>query len=369
MSNPEQNPETTSSTPETQPENWQPEKRKGKGIIILLLTVLGVLAALYAWQLPPFKRNQVSTNNAYVRGQTTLISPRVGGYVKEVLVSDFSQVKQGDPLVRIDDAPYLARVAQAKANLSAQQAQLGKVGHTRTSANANAKARETAIHHAEVQLNIARTNFNRLNSVKNSAGIATREYEQAQAALEQAQAAYVAAQAQYTVAQQDILNVENGKDGANAAVAGAQATLDLAQQELDHTTIYAPADGKLGEIAVKKGQLVSAGTQLMFIVPPKRWIIANFKEADTANIRIGQTATVRVDALGGRAFQGKVSEIAPATAAEFSVIRADSGTGNFVKIAQRIAVKIELDPKQPELERLSPGMSVEAEVQTESPKL
>lgn len=347
-----------------QPQNWQPPKRRGSTVLFALCIAAGTAAALYAWNLPPFKGSTVSTDNAYVRGQTTLVSPRVGGYVTEVLVRDFQQVKKGDPLVRIDDQPYLARVAQAEANLAAQNAQLGKVGQNRTSAQANRQARQTALRNAEIQLTIARTTMSRMNSVKNSQGIAKHEYDQARAALEQAEAAHAAAQAQYTVARQDILGVQTGKQSADAAVEGARAALDLAKQDLAHTVIYAPADGRLGEVAVKTGQLVSAGTQMMFVVPPKHWIIANFTEADTANIRIGQSAEIKVDALAGKTFSGRVSEIAPATAAEFSVIRADGGTGNFVKIAQRIPVKIELDAGQQESARLAPGMSVEAAVDT-----
>ena len=104
----------------------------------------------------------------------------------------------------------------------------------------------------------------------------------------------------------------------------------------------------------------------MFIVPPKRWIIANFKENDTAHIKVGQSASISVDALGGKKCKGRVSEIAPATSAEFSDIRADRGTGNFVKIAQRIPIKIELDNNQKEVDRLTPGMSVEADINTSS---
>nr|UOP05364.1 HlyD family secretion protein [Conchiformibius kuhniae] len=253
----------------------------------------------------------MSTDNAYVRGQTTLISPRVGGYVSEVLVNDFARVEKGQPLVRIDDAPYAAKVAQAEANLAAQNANLGKMSHSRTSADAGAKARESAIRNAETQLRLAQANMKRLNSVKGSEGIAQREYEQAQSALEQAQAAYTQAQAMYTVAQQDVLSVENGREGLTAAADAARATVDLAKQELAHTVVYAPVSGRLGEVAVKQGQLVSAGSQLMFVVPDRRWIIANFKEADTAAIRTGQKASVAVDALGGKRFSGKVSEIAP----------------------------------------------------------
>lgn len=151
---------------------------------------------------------------------------------------------------------------------------------------------------------------------------------------------------------------------AQAGIANAQALLDLAKQDLGHTVIYAPASGKLGEVSVKQGQLVSAGTQLMSVVPPERWIIANIKETDMANVKIGQSASVSIDALGGKAFSGKVAEISPATASEFSLIKADSGTGNFVKIAQRIAVKIVFDAGQQDLERLAPGMSAEVNIAT-----
>lgn len=354
---------TNSTTPNlSSSDNWQPPQRKLRLMLAVLCLIAAVLIALYAWQLPPFKSHTVSTNNAYIRGQTTLISPRVSGYVTEVWVQDFAQVKKGDALVKIDDEPYRAKVAQAQANLAAQTMQLSKVQQGRTSADANIQARKKAMQTAASTLKLAQINMQRLNNVKGSDGIAKREYDQAVAQLEQAQAAYEGAKAQYTVAQQDRLGVDSSGQGANAAVEGAKATLNLAEQELAHTIIYAPDDGKLGEIAVKKGQLVSAGSQLMFLVPPKHWVIANFKETDTAHIRIGQTATIKVDALDKQVFHGKVSQIAPATAAEFSMIRADSGTGNFVKIPQRIAVKIELDEKQESLSRLAPGMSVEASV-------
>lgn len=166
------------------------------------------------------------------------------------------------------------------------------------------------------------------------------------------------------MAQQNIINTGVGREGAQAGLANAQALLDLAKQDLGHTVIYAPASGKLGEVSVKQGQLVSAGTQLMSVVPPERWIIANIKETDMANVKIGQSASVSIDALGGKAFSGKVAEISPATASEFSLIKADSGTGNFVKIAQRIAVKIVFDAGQQDLERLAPGMSAEVNIAT-----
>ncbi|MDO5091565.1 MAG: HlyD family secretion protein [Cardiobacteriaceae bacterium] len=360
---------TPDATPDLPPEpardGWHPPKRSLLGTLLFIIAlVAGILAVLYAWGLPPFTTTLVHTNNAYVRGHTTPISPKVSGYVKEVLVSDFADVKAGQALVRIDDAPYAARVAQAEAGLAGQESGRDKIGQSRVSAQAGVDARQTAIQLAETQRAHAAAQLARLNSVRGSAGIAQREIDQAQSALEQAEAALAQAKAQHTVAEQDILGVESGKAGVEAAIDSARAMLALARIDLDNTTVYAPADGKLGEISVKAGQFVAAGSQLMHLVPPERWIIANFKEADTANIQHGQPATIRVDALPGHTFHGSVSDIAPASTAEFSLIRADSGNGNFVKIAQRIAVKIRLDDGQPDADRLLPGMSVEAHIDT-----
>lgn len=345
--------------------HWKPERKKSHVVIFIASLCISILAILYIWRLPPFSGAVVYTNNAYVRGETTLISTRVGGYVTQVLVEDFDTVKQGDPLVQIDNEPYLAKVAQAQANLTAQQAQRDKVTQGKVSATASVDARKRTVDSAKLQLDLAKQNMQRIEKVKHSGAIAQREYDQAKSALDQAQMAYTGAQAQYTAAQQELLGVDTGNESVQAAIAGAKAMLDLAKQEFEHTVIYAPVAGRLGEVSVKKGQLVGVGTQLMFIVPPKRWVIANFKETDIKNMRIGQSARVNVDALGGKTFKGRVMDIAPATNAEFSVIKADGGNGNFIKIAQRIAVKVELLEDEDQLSLLAPGMSVEVRVDTQ----
>ena len=233
----------------------------------------------------------------------------------------------------------------------------------KASALAVSKANQAAIDNARAQLDRARREWQRIQAVSADA-VSQSSRDAAQTAVKQAEAGLKQAQEQYAVAQQNIINTGVGREGAQAGIANAQALLDLAKQDLGHTVIYAPASGKLGEVSVKQGQLVSAGTQLMSVVPPERWIIANIKETDMANVKIGQSASVSIDALGGKAFSGKVAEISPATASEFSLIKADSGTGNFVKIAQRIAVKIVFDAGQQDLERLAPGMSAEVNIAT-----
>ena len=153
-----------------------------------------------------------------------------------------------------------------------------------------------------------------------------------------------------------------GRGGLSAAVEGARAQLGAAKLDLGYTIVKAPEDGQLSEVGVRVGQYVTAGTQLMFLVPRDKWVTANFKEAQTRKMAAGQRATFRVDALGTHEFTGTVESLAPATGSEFSVIRPDNATGNFVKVAQRIAVRIRIDPGQPLIERLRPGMSVVARV-------
>ena len=357
---PESTPPPQPETPQ-EPAQWQPEKHRFDSIGILVATVAGVLLALYAFRLPPFGLGEVYTNNAYVRGNITVVSPRVSGYVQNVLVRDFDTVKAGQPLVEIDRAPYLSKVEQAKAGILAQQAALDKTKQDRASAQSAAKAGQAAIANAQAVLDRANREWKRIKGVSNDA-ISQSSRDAAQIAVKQAEAALTQAKEQYAIAQQNILNAGVGREGA--AIDNAKAMLALAEQELGHTTVYAPADGLLGEVAVKKGQLVSAGTQLMSVVPAARWIVANIKETDMKNIRSGQQADITVDALGGAHFSGSISEIAPATASEFSIIKADSGTGNFVKIAQRIVVKIELHPGQTDLHKLAPGMSVEVRIGT-----
>ena len=155
-----------------------------------------------------------------------------------------------------------------------------------------------------------------------------------------------------------------GRDSLAAAVENAQAAVRLAQIDLANTRIVAPRDGRLGEISVRQGQQVAVGNQLTALVPDALWVNANFKESQLTDIRPGQPVELSVDALGGQKLTGRVEQIAPATGSEFSVIRPDNATGNFTKVAQRIPVRIAIDPDQPLASRLSPGMSVVAKIDT-----
>ena len=348
-------------------DNWHPPKKtRLKSAVLIAIGLVAISLVLYAWKLPPFQSAVVSTDNAYVRGQTTVISPQVTGYVTRVYVQDFEDVAAGTPLVQIDPRIYQQKVEQAHAQVLAAESNLNNNQQSLTSNQSTVIARNASIANAEAMLKKAQADMARVQELVGLGSLSPREGDQARAALQQAQAAVAEAHAQKAVAEQGVKSTHVGKQGLQAAVAQAQAQEQLAQIDLNNTTIKAPQQGRLSEISVKQGQLVNAGTQLMYLVPKHVWVVANFKETQTANIKVGQAATVRVDALGGAELRGKVERIAPAAGSEFSVIRPDNATGNFVKVAQRIAVRIQIDPNQELATRLSPGMSVEASVDTGS---
>jgi multidrug resistance efflux pump len=317
-----------------------------------------------AWRLPPFATAMQSTDNAYVRGRTTVISPQVSGYVARVLVRDFDTVRAGQPLVAIDDRIYRQRIGQAQAQVAASEATFANAAQAARSRAASLAAQDAAVQNAGAQLMRAQADMARVNDLVQDGSVSLRERDQTLASLRQAQAQLRQAQAAREIARQDVRTVEVGRGGQQAGVEGAQASRRLAEIDLANTIVRAPETGRLSEVGVRSGQYVTAGTQLMFLVPPETWVIANFKEAQTARMAVGQPASFTVDALGYARLTGRVERISPAAGSEFAVLKSDNATGNFTKVAQRIAVRIRVDPGQPLADRLRPGMSVEARVDT-----
>jgi multidrug resistance efflux pump len=360
-------PVETPETPQERSRGWAPPERGWRvTLLIVALAVAGALVVLYAWDLPPFSRAVQTTDNAYVRGQTTVISPQVNGYVREVLVQDYQQVRQGEVLVRIDDRIYQQRLEQARAGVATQAANLENWSQSRRSSAASVEAQAAAVSNAAAQVTRSRADLARIEELAVDRSVSLRERDQAVATLRQAEAALRQAQAQRTIAEEQVRSVMVGRGGLEAGVESARAAQHLAEIDVANTVITAPRDGSVSDVGVRVGQYVTAGSQLLFLVPSTVWVTANFKEAQTAQMAPGQAATVKVDALGGATLRGHVARLAPAAGNEFSVIRPDNATGNFIKVPQRISVRIDLDPKQPAVARLRPGMSVEASVDTSS---
>ena len=344
---------------------WRPPPLSGPTtVVVLIIAVIGIVAVLAAWGLPPFSSNIQTTDNAYVRGTTTVISPQVSGYVTAVLVRDFDNVTAGQVLVQVDDRIYRQRVEQAKAQVAAQLATLSNSAQAARSREAGVQAQAAAIANARAQLVRAQADMRRVEDLVSDGSVSQRERDQTRAALHQAEAAVRQAEAARDIAQQDVRTVAVGRGGLEAGVEGAQASLRLAEIDLANTAIRAPEAGRLSEIGVRQGQYVTAGTQLMFLVPPQIWVIANFKEAQTARMAPGQPASFTVDGLANARLTGRVEQMSPAAGSEFAVLKSDNATGNFTKVPQRIAVRIAIGPNQPLAARLRPGMSVQARVDT-----
>jgi multidrug resistance efflux pump len=330
--------------------------------LIIVAGAAALLAVLYAWKLPPFDTGAQITDNAYVRGRTTVVAPQVSGYVVAVEARDYARVEGGKVLVRIDDRQYRAKVEQATAALEAQNAALANLTQAHASKVAALQGQVAAVLSARAQLLRARTDLGRVDDLVTDGSVSQRERDQLRAGLAQAEAQVLQSQAAQEIARQDVRTVEVNREGVKAQIDAAAAQLRSARIDLENTEIHAPEKGQLGEVGVRLGQYVTNGTQLLQLVPADRWVIANYKETQTAGMRPGMAAWVTVDALGGKRFKGRIGEMAPATGAEFSVVKPDNGTGNFVKIPQRIGVRIVIDADQPGIQDLLPGMSVEAHV-------
>ncbi len=204
----------------------------------------------------------------------------------------------------------------------------------------------------------------RVDDLVGDGSVSIRERDQTLAALRQAEAGVREADASGEIARQGVKTVEVGRGTLEAQVEAARAQLRQAEIDLHYTVIRAPEDGQLGQVGVHLGQFVTNGSQLFSLVPADRWIIANYKEAQTAHMAVGQPVRFTVDALGGARLTGRVDRIAPATGAVFSILPPDNATGNFIKIPQRIGIRIAVDRGQPLAQRLRPGMSVETSVDT-----
>ncbi|MGL3606635.1 HlyD family secretion protein [Rhizobium sp. G187] len=331
---------------------------KPAAILTLLAGLVGISLVLYAWRLPPFTSSIETTDNAYVRGAVTMMSPQVSGYVVDVPVKDYQAVEEGQVLARIDDRIFRQKQAQAEAALATQKAALDNSRQQETAAKARIASSEAAVDAADADLEQAVLQSSRQDSLIRSGVATTSAQEQAHATLDRARAAMAQAKAAVEVSRQDLQTIIVNRGSLEAAVANAEAAVELARIDLANTEIRAPRKGTLGEVGVRVGQYVATGTQMMAVVPQEVWIIANFKETQLSGMAVGQPVDIVVDALDRRVLKGKLERFSPATGSEFAVIKADNATGNFVKIAQRVGVRISVDPSDEAAARLAPGMSV-----------
>jgi multidrug resistance efflux pump len=275
-----------------------------------------------------------------------------------VAVQDYHQVKEGQLLARIDDRIFAQKLDQAKATLASEQAALDNSAQQQRAAEARIASSQAQLDSATAVSHQAQADWARIDPLARRGVMSKSDADQSESAKQQAQSLELQAKAALEVSRQDLETIKVSRGSLEAAVAGAEAAVKLAEIDLANTRILAPRDGTLGEVGVKLGQYVTAGTQLMAIVPPDVWVIANFKETQLTNITLGQPVSFTVDALDRRRMTGHVEAFAPAAGSEFSIIRPDNATGNFTKVAQRISVRIAIDSDQELAKQLVPGMSV-----------
>ncbi|MBQ5087089.1 HlyD family secretion protein [Klebsiella pneumoniae] len=300
---------------------------------ILVLAALGAAAlaaasyGAYWWHTGRFMQ---TTDDAYVGGDISAISSKVSGYIQQLAVQDNMAVKKGDLLIRIDDRDYRAATAA-----------------TEKLANDN----------------------RRYNALAASSAISAQIRDNASADYRRAHAEQEKAKADKTVAERQLAVLDARHQQILAALAQAQANLEMARLNLSYTDIRAPFDGVIGNRRAWSGSFVSSGTQLLSLVPAHGlWIDANFKENQLAHMRAGQPATIVADVLPNHTFKGHVASLAPATGSRFSILPAENATGNFTKIVQRVPVRIALEGDGAKLDVLRPGLSVIVTVNEKSPR-
>lgn len=333
-------------------------------ILMLLVFLAGVATILWVWQLPPFHSTIEQTDNSYIRGNSTVLSSQINGYVDKVLVKDFDEVKEGQLLLRINTANYNQQIVQAESGVTQAQTNLANQRQVIEQRKADIKVAQTKVQQAMTQYDLSQKQLQRLLGLVGIGAVSQAEVDTARANVKNNEAAVNQAKANLDATLQALKTAEVAQVGLQAQINSANAQVNQAKTLKNYSEVAAPIAGQLGQVSVRSGQYVSTGTQLVYIIPKDIWVIANFKETQMQNIHIGQPATITVDALGGKSFTGHVKNIAPATGSEFSVIKSDNATGNFTKVVQRISVRIDIDPNQPEAGQLRPGMSVITKIDT-----
>ncbi|WP_285314850.1 HlyD family secretion protein [Stenotrophomonas maltophilia] len=335
-------------------------------VVMVVVALLGIALILRAWHLWPFTSSVMVTDNAYVRGQITVMAPQVNGYVTEVLVKDFQHVTQGEPLLRIDDRIYAQRVAQAQATLDSARAALANSDQSQAQNRAQIASARATLSAGQAELQRSRNETKRYEELAAQQLVSINDRDKFRTAQASAQASVQQSQAQIRIAEETLVSTQVARKSLEAQVESAQAQLELARIDLANTVIHAPRDGQISEASVRVGQYVAAGSQLLFLVPDTLWVVANYKEGQTWGMAIDQPATFSVDAFQGQVLRGRVQEIAPATGSEFSVLRPDNASGNFTKVVQRLPVRISINKGQKLAAQLRPGMSVIVRVDTRS---
>lgn len=338
------------------------KKRAIPNFFILLILAIGI-----SWVFGRFIHlgSVEFTDNAQVKQHLTPVNTRVQGFIKKICFEEYRQVKKGDTLVIIDDTEYRLKVAQAEADLQSALAGKTAMYTTINTTQNNILVTDAAIREQEVRLKNAEADFKRYQGLLKEEAVTPQQFDRVKTDYEATQARYeqLLRQKESTslVKQEQTQRLDQNE----SSIKLAEAALNLARLNLSYTVILATADGMTGRKEIHEGELVQPGQTLVTLVDgTEKWVIANYKETQTTNMREGLLVDIKVDAIPGVKFEGRISSISDATGSSYSLIPQDNSAGNFVKVEQRIPIRIEFteNNRKEDLQRLRAGMNVECSV-------
>jgi membrane fusion protein, multidrug efflux system len=353
--------------------------------ILVIGSVIGALGLFFGIRYWMYASTHEDTDDAYVAGYTHQIASRVTGTVEQVLVDDNWHVTAGQPLLKLDPRDYQVAVERDRAQVNQSIAQESQAKAALEQANADLLQRQAQIDQAQAQVvqaqanfDIAQINYNRDNSLyrKDLKAVAKEQVDTthsssqaAQGALDAAKATLEASKAQFAAAQAAVDSARAQVENAHATVAVNQAALHDAELQLSYCTIVAPVSGRIAEKTVQTGNRVSVGQALMAVVEDNVWIVANLKETQLERVRVGQPVEIKIDALPHSRLKGRVDSLQPGTGSNFALLPPDNATGNFIKIVQRVPVKILFDPESIKAvrDKIVPGLSTEPSIAVTQP--
>jgi len=341
------------------------EKKKKSKIVPIILGIILLVGAVYGVREYIYRSKHEDTNDAQIDADISPVVARVGGYVDSILFEENQHVNAGQFLVKLDDRDYAIRLEQAlaaqrgaSANINVSQAQITATAANISTARANVEA-------ARVRVWQANQDYKRYANLIQDGSITQQQFDQVRAQRDAAQAAYQAAQGQFHAAQQQVGTTRSQLAATTTGVDQRQADVDFAKLQLSYTTLKAPVSGIVSKKNIQKGQLVQPGQSLFAIVNDNSlYITANFKETQLEHLQAGLPVEVHVDAFPDAQVAGEIYNFSPATGAKFSLLPPDNASGNFVKVVQRVPVKIKIKTSPELMQKLRPGMSVEVSVRT-----
>ncbi|MGE5159536.1 MAG: HlyD family efflux transporter periplasmic adaptor subunit [Gemmatimonas sp.] len=360
-------PATDRPAPASQDSGPAPAKRSGRRKLILtgIVTLLAIAVAAFATYYMLVGRFYISTDDAYVRANNTMLGARVSGHIEAILPADNSLVHEGDVILRIDDGDYRIAVDAARTKIATQEATIARIGRQVAAQQSGVEQAEANLASAQAGLKRADLDYDRQQELASKGFASHAIFEQSEAARDQGLAAVKAAQAAYDNARDMVEVTKAQRAEAEAQLAELKTSLAKAERDLGFTAVRAPVDGIFANRLVNVGDFVSVGQRLGNVVPlDDVFIDANFKETQLRRIRPGQPVTISVDAYGHRKFAGRVESISPAAGSVFTLLPPDNATGNFTKIVQRLPVRIRVPKAVARENLLRAGMSVYATVDT-----